>query len=675
MYRHRFSPLILLAIGLTTALLFVGCDSAGPSGEEDPEDGESNEAPSAVADANNTTVNTGTEVTLDAASSEDPDGDELSYSWSLNTPDESTASLSDASAEQPTFTPDVAGDYVATVEVSDGTESSTDDVTVTAEAVKAVALSSNITTSRTFTPDTTYTVTSTICVENSSTLTIEDGVQVEFESGTGLKICGDGSAIVANGTASNGITFTGTTKQAGFWNGVGINSANINNELSGLTLEYAGGGELYTFIGSAAGLQLQNNSKVSLSNSTFRNNDAYGVQADEGVEFTGFSNNTFENNGTSSMNVRARNIGAMDTGTTYGSYVRVYNGSISNQTLTVAPIGVPYRISGVRPIKDGSDVTVEAGTVFEFEQDGGLNVTDNATAFKVKGTSSNNVTFTGTTKQAGFWNGVGINSTNTNNELSGLSLEYAGGGELYTFIGSAAGLQLQNNSKVSLSNSTFRNNDAYGVQADEGVEFTGFSNNTFENNGTSSMNVRARNIGAMDTGTTYGSYVRVYNGSISNQTLTVAPIGVPYRISGVRPIKDGSDVTVEAGTVFEFEQDSGLNVTGNATAFKAQGAKADSIVFTGTTKQAGFWSGIGFNSSNMTNELSYVKVEHGGGGELYTFIGDAANIQVRTNARITLENSLIKNSAAYGVYADDGASAVSESNNTYQGNADGGTNY
>jgi hypothetical protein len=329
----------------------------------------------------------------------------------------------------------------------------------------------------------------------------------------------------------------------------------------------------------------------------------------------------------------------------------------------------------VRQIKSGSDVTVEGGTTFEFESGGGLNVTGNATAFKVNGSSSNGVTFTGTTEQAGFWNGIGINSTNTTNELSGVTVEYAGGGTLYTFINGAAGLQLQDNSKVAVTNSTFRNSDAYGIQADPGVEFTEFSGNTFESNATSSMNVRARNIGAMDTESTYGSYVRVYGGSISDQTLTVAPIEVPYRISGVRQIKGGSDVTVEGGTTFEFESGGGLNVTGNATAFKAQGAEADSIVFTGETKQAGFWNGIGINSSNSTNELSYVKVEYGGGGTLYTFIGDAANIQVRSGSQLTLENSLIKDSAAFGLYADDGASSVSENNNTYRDNADGGTNY
>ena len=60
---------------------------------------------------------------------------------------------------------------------------------------------------------------------------------------------------------------------------------------------------------------------------------------------------------------------------------------------------------------------------------------------------------------------------------------------------------------------------------------------------------------------------------------------------------------------------------------------------------------------------------------MYTFIGDAANIQVREGAFLTLENSLIKDSADYGIYADDGTSAVSESNNTYRDNASGPTNY
>lgn len=105
----------------------------------------------------------------------------------------------------------------------------------------SVELSANIQSDRTLSADTNYVVTGSFCVENSSTLMIEAGTRLAFESGTGLKVCGDGSALVAQGTSSNGILMTGTTEQTGFWNGAGLNSSYANNELSYVTIEYAGG--------------------------------------------------------------------------------------------------------------------------------------------------------------------------------------------------------------------------------------------------------------------------------------------------------------------------------------------------------------------------------------------------------------------------------------------------
>ena len=92
-----------------------------------------NTAPEADA-GDDQTVDEGDTVTLDATDSSDADGDSLSYSW-IQTGGPSV-SLSDASAEEPTFTaPDVSGDQTLTfeVEVSDGIETDTDTVSVTVE--------------------------------------------------------------------------------------------------------------------------------------------------------------------------------------------------------------------------------------------------------------------------------------------------------------------------------------------------------------------------------------------------------------------------------------------------------------------------------------------------------------------------------------------------------------
>jgi hypothetical protein len=66
----------------------------------------------------------GTAVTLDASSSTDPDEDELTYDWS------DTLHITIPSVEKPQVTFDTVGEHVITLTVSDGTEESTDTMTV-----------------------------------------------------------------------------------------------------------------------------------------------------------------------------------------------------------------------------------------------------------------------------------------------------------------------------------------------------------------------------------------------------------------------------------------------------------------------------------------------------------------------------------------------------------------
>ena len=62
---------------------------------------------------------------LDGSGSTDVDGDTLTYAWSLTTrPAGSAATLENSTTVNPTFTPDVAGDYIAQLIVNDGSVNS-----------------------------------------------------------------------------------------------------------------------------------------------------------------------------------------------------------------------------------------------------------------------------------------------------------------------------------------------------------------------------------------------------------------------------------------------------------------------------------------------------------------------------------------------------------------------
>lgn len=74
------------------------------------------------------TVNVGGTVHLNGRGSSDVDGDPLTFLWSLTSvPEGSTATLSDPNAINPTFVADLAGSYVASLIVNDGTSGSAPD--------------------------------------------------------------------------------------------------------------------------------------------------------------------------------------------------------------------------------------------------------------------------------------------------------------------------------------------------------------------------------------------------------------------------------------------------------------------------------------------------------------------------------------------------------------------
>ncbi len=86
-----------------------------------------NSAPVAHAGPDHS-VRAGTIVPLDGTASNDADGNSLTYQWSQTVvPPGNTTSLSDPTAVSPTLTPDVEGDYVAQLQVNDGTVTSEPD--------------------------------------------------------------------------------------------------------------------------------------------------------------------------------------------------------------------------------------------------------------------------------------------------------------------------------------------------------------------------------------------------------------------------------------------------------------------------------------------------------------------------------------------------------------------
>ncbi|MEQ3695876.1 MAG: PKD domain-containing protein [Pseudomonadales bacterium] len=102
-------------------------------------DGSANTLPVADAGAD-IQVSTNTRLVLDGSGSRDADGDSIYYSWAmLSRPAGSSATLNNATSRNPDFTPDVQGDFVIQLVVSDGKSTSFPDVVVVHDSQKNIA--------------------------------------------------------------------------------------------------------------------------------------------------------------------------------------------------------------------------------------------------------------------------------------------------------------------------------------------------------------------------------------------------------------------------------------------------------------------------------------------------------------------------------------------------------
>ncbi len=124
-----------------------------------------NSAPVANAGPDNSVLVTDI-VTLDGSNSFDVDGDLLTYSWVFTSkPTDSTATLSDATLVNPTFTVDVFGTYVVSLTVNDGTvDSNSIPVTITTRNSAPVANAGS--------DDSVY-VTDTVTLDGSSSSDVD----------------------------------------------------------------------------------------------------------------------------------------------------------------------------------------------------------------------------------------------------------------------------------------------------------------------------------------------------------------------------------------------------------------------------------------------------------------------------------------------------------------------
>ena len=671
-------PLRVLSLTVCFSLLVLaGCDSSGPNTQNQP--------PSVDVTVSSSTVDVGTQVTLDGSGTSDPNDDNLSYNWSLDAPSGSNASLSDVSAQQPTFTPDVAGDYTATLDVSDGDATSSESTTITAQS-STTELSGTISSDSTLTADEDYLVTGTVEIEDGATLTIEPGTHLPFESEAALNI-NSNSVLDANGTSSEPITMTATEgdEQQGWWGGVAIYSAEPNNRLNHVEIRHAGS-EVPGLLAEGGGLAVAGDASVTLTNATIAQSGTFGVYLDgTGAELDGFSNNTFSDNADAPVYVPFTSIGAIDGGSTFadGTTVRIWGATLSGSDATVTALNgdTPYRFTdGSSDVGQDATLTVDPGVEMRFASGVGLNVDDVASAvLSADGSSENPIRMTATegNEEAGWWRGIAIYSGNANNLLDHVIIRH-GGSDVPGLLAEGGGLALAGGASVTLTNTTIAQSGTFGLYLDgTGAELDGFSENSFSGNTDAPVYIPFTRIGAIDGGSTFpdGKTVRVWGATLSGSDATVTALDgdTPYRFTdGNSDVGQDATLTVDPGVEMHFAAEVGLDVDNFASAvISADGTSNNPIRMTATegNGEQGWWQGVAIYSDNPNNLLNHVIVRHGG-SDVPALLQEGANVALAGDTALELTNAEITDSGANGVYCD-GSASFTTSGNTYSNNGDG----
>ena len=484
-----------------------------------------------------------------------------------------------------------------------------------------------------------YLVTGDVQVVATATLTISPGVEVQFQQYRRLYVFG---TLLANGSASQPITLTGETKEAGWWYGVSIEgnstARNTGSQLSYVTIEYGGYGyanlDLYYATVNISNSHLRHSpddgiygfagGMANVSDTSFTDNGRYPIYFTDGSMSPSLTRLSFSNNGTDAI--------ALGGGTLTGS--RTWNA-----------LGVPYLLIGDQTVPTGSTLTIDPGVEMQFQQYRRLHVLGTLLA---SGSASQPITLTGSTKQPGWWYGVSIegNSTarNTGCQLSYATIEYGGYGyanlDLYYATVNISNSRLRHSPDdgiygfaggvANISDTSLSDNGRYPIYFTDGSMNPALARLTFTNNVT--------NVIALGGGTLTGSR-------------TWKALGVPYLLIGDQTVPTGSTLTIAPDVEVQFQQYRRLHALGTLL---ANGTASQPITLTGSAKQPGWWYGVSIEGNstarNTGSQLSHVTIEYGG----YSH----ANLDLYF-AQAAVAHSIIRFSGHDGIYAGTRGSAGS----------------
>lgn len=500
-------------------------------------------------------------------------------------------------------------------------------------------------------------------ISQGARLAIEPGVEIEVGSGLAINVTEDG-ALTAQGTEDNPIALYGSTEERGHWHGIEIKSDDSANELSHVDIAHAGG----VYWNSAVVMHRTDAAQATIQHCTIRESSSSGIAVTNAGELVDFRNNTIENVSGPPLRLHPNRLGELTGTSTFRNTdtAHILVGTEDNnvtEEATWPAMDLPYQFNSTVSIQ--AEVDIEPGATLEFQQGGPIRLFVGGDGQLVADASDGDpITFRGVEETPGSWGGIFVRTEN-DNLLDNVDVRHAGEGYREANIG----VGIDDPGSLTIRNSVIGDGLKSGILATNTAEIVEFENNTFENMQGPPLDLHPNRVGDLSGTATFQNndepYVLV--GSEDNnvtEDATWPAMDVPYQFSTTVSIQ--SAVDIEAGATLEFRQGGPRRLfVGGDGQLVADASGGDPITFRGVEETPGSWGGL-FIRTTRDNLLDNVVVSDGGEGYRDANIG----IGIDDPGSLTVQNSQITDSAAWGIVLTEGGT-LTEENNTFENNASG----
>ena len=313
-------------------------------------------------------------------------------------------------------------------------------------------------------------VKSAITLREGASMTIEQGVKVEFDTDTYIWV--DYGKLVVSGTDKEPVVFTSSNKSPapGDYVGIGFREkTTAGTNIDHLQMEYAGSKSN----GGAGAIQLEDMrtaGRVSITNSKITKSAQFGIVADDNGGFGKFENNTLADNKSGSLNVKAETLSSIGSGNKFGGEIHVKDSQV-DESGRWPVIDVAYQIDGNISIGNESKsatITLPEKGLVKIGQGNYFEVAHNGSgALIAKG-----VTFTSSspTPTEGDWASIFLYPKANGTDLEGCTFEFFGnpansGKGAITFWDSNA----KDASGITIKDNTFRKGKIAAMTSDDGL--------------------------------------------------------------------------------------------------------------------------------------------------------------------------------------------------------------